>query len=262
MKNIEVSSDKTLLYDSDCPMCRMYTGAFVRMGLLKPENRIAFNTLADDTFGGKMDAVRSKNEIPLVDTRGGQTLYGTDAMIEVLASRWPMFRTFQTNAVLRFLSKKAYAFVSYNRKIIIPARRNMPGVDCSPSVNVRWRRAFIVIAFMAGTLLLRQPFSKNTWTLFMMLFAMQSIAAGMVSKKEWLNYTGNLAMIWLLQGALAAAVFGAMHQFADAYVLLPGTFALVWFEHLRRTRLLQIKGIILPGLWLVNQATLWYWLFK
>lgn len=262
MKNTSNGSDKILIYDNDCPMCRMYSGAFVHLGLLKSQNRIAFHTLADDTCGGKMDAVRSKNEIPLLDPNGGQTLYGTDALVEILAARWRVFRAFRTNSTLRFISKKAYAFVSYNRKVIIPAPRNLRGVDCSPSVNVWWRSVFIVLAFVVGSLLLQSASTKATWAVLVMLFAMQSLAAGMVSKKEWLNYTGNLGMVWLLQGFLTASVFWAAPYWAGSGLLLPGFFGAVWFEHLRRTNLLQTKGIMLPGLWLINQAVLWYWLFK
>jgi len=41
MKTTE--NNKALFYDDNCPLCKAYTAAFVKGGLLKAKNRIAFS---------------------------------------------------------------------------------------------------------------------------------------------------------------------------------------------------------------------------
>ena len=268
MKNIHQnpqnpSLDKILIYDDECPLCQAYSGAFVSMGFLKSENRIAFRTLQDESFGGKMDPIIAKNEIPLVDANGGETIYGTDALIEILSSKWAFFRIFQTNGLLRSISKNAYSFISYNRKIIVPSAPKT-GIDCSPSVNIPWRITFIVLAFVGGNLLLQSSFKNfnlyGGWFILTSLFVVQCMLALLASRRKWLDYVGNLSLVWLIQGFLLKMIMLSETWFEGMYVLAPGLFIIVCFEHFRRAKMLSY-GPIIQALWLLNQSIVWLWLW-
>jgi predicted DCC family thiol-disulfide oxidoreductase YuxK len=79
---------KTIIYDDNCPLCCWYTDAFVQTGLLPQEGRQSF-TATQLTSLPQFDLDRSKDEIPLIDNRGGATLYGIDSLVYLLGQRWP-----------------------------------------------------------------------------------------------------------------------------------------------------------------------------
>ena len=63
------ASSKTIIYDDECPFCVAYTSSFVKLGILKAEERIPFSALKEQEFIERMDAARQGNEIPLVDVK-------------------------------------------------------------------------------------------------------------------------------------------------------------------------------------------------
>ena len=70
---MEATANKAIIYDDTCPLCVWYTGAFVKTGMLKENNRISFNELTGKSeITEQMNMHRSKHEIPLVGFEGGR----------------------------------------------------------------------------------------------------------------------------------------------------------------------------------------------
>src|SRR4051812_47370264 len=109
---------KILLYDDYCPLCTWYSGLFVKFGLLKKENRIPFSNAATQVLT-RIDIERGKNEIPLFDTASQKTLYGIDALLEILGQKVPVIKTVGNFPGINWFLKKLYKFISYNRKVIV-----------------------------------------------------------------------------------------------------------------------------------------------
>src|SRR5258706_13458694 len=85
-RNNMKADTRILLYDDYCPLCTWYSGIFVKSGLLKPENRIPFSK-ADIEILTTIDMEKGKDEIPLFDTKTQTTLYGIDALLEILGQK-------------------------------------------------------------------------------------------------------------------------------------------------------------------------------
>lgn len=260
------TQDNILIYDDDCPMCRAYSGAFTRMGLLKKENRVPFHSIPDESFAGKMDPIKSKNEIPLINLQTGETLYGTEALIEILSQRWPFFRYFKTNPLLHFLSRRAYFFVSYNRKVIVPATPKPGSVDCSPSFSLPYRLSFILMAIGLGSVFYKMAFPhlayQNQISIGILALGIQCIGFLFVQKEKIADYAGNIALLWFLQGFVLYLTRSVQSLFHSSFwVLYPGIFMLFCLAHFRRSNLLQ-TNMPIQALWLLNQLLWWALLFQ
>jgi len=84
-------ADKVILYDDSCPMCSLYTQAFVRLRMLEPDNRIGL-AAADRRYLSSLDLIRARHEIPLLDRRTGEVIYGIDVLFLIISHRFPMLR--------------------------------------------------------------------------------------------------------------------------------------------------------------------------
>jgi hypothetical protein len=148
-----IPNNKILLYDDYCPLCTWYSGLFVRFGLLKPANRVAFSKV-DISVLTSIDIEKGKNEIPLFDPVTRQTLYGIDALLEILGHKFPFIKNAGNIKPVKWFLKKLYKLVSYNRKVIV-ARKCGPGtIDCSPAFNSSYRIVFLVIFLVFNSLML------------------------------------------------------------------------------------------------------------
>ncbi len=144
------SQDKAIVYDDSCPMCQLYTQGFVRAGMLKQENRIAFSCLPTLPVAHQIDMQRSRHEIPLIDMKGGKTLYGLDSLLYMIGSRMPLLARIGKFAPIYFFFTYFYAFISYNRRVIIQAPKTMHGFNCAPDFHVVYRLSFIALGLACG----------------------------------------------------------------------------------------------------------------
>lgn len=144
---------KLLLYDDYCPLCSWYSGLFVKFGLLQSDNRVPFSR-ADLSVLTTIDIEKAKDEIPLYDPSTKQTLYGIDALLDILGQRLPFIRLAGNCRPVNWFLKKLYKFISYNRKVII-ARKCGPGTfDCSPGFNPFYRVIFLLTFLLVNSLML------------------------------------------------------------------------------------------------------------
>ncbi len=79
-------SERVMNYDDACPMCAVYTKAFINTGLLLNDGRQSFSNVDADLLS-HIDPVVSKHEIPLINLNNNTILYGINAMPDVLGSK-------------------------------------------------------------------------------------------------------------------------------------------------------------------------------
>ncbi|WP_332369222.1 hypothetical protein [Spirosoma telluris] len=120
---------KLIIYDESCPMCKLYTKGMVAADTSGCLTRISNGEIDNKSITDRIDLQRARHEIPLVDLSGGETLYGVDTWIYTLGQRNQPLEKLLSHQWFKAFLKKLYAFISYNRRIIITAA---PGAgNCS-----------------------------------------------------------------------------------------------------------------------------------
>ncbi len=137
-------SDKVIIYDDSCPMCKLYTYWFVAWGFLRPENRIGFAT-APESITTHVDLKRGRHEIPLYDRSTHETIYGLDALTYVLGSRWTWLKPVFKSKIFYGLMHPVYEIITYNRRVIAGCKACC-GFDCAPDLNRFYRSVYLAIA--------------------------------------------------------------------------------------------------------------------
>ena len=256
-------SNHTILYDSECPMCKVYTHAFTATGMLDTEGRAPYQEMP--AFACPLvDRQRAVNEIALVNKETGEVSYGIDSLFKVIAHSFPFLRPLFSFRPFAWLMRKLYAFVSYNRKVIIPAQK-ISESSLQPAFRLRYRIAYLLFATGVAGLIL----TNYSGLLKGLLPAGNSyreygIAGGQLifqgiiisryaPNKAW-DYLGNMMTISLAGSLLllpAMAIASFIHL---PHVLTAGYFLLVaglmLLEHIRRTKLLSL-GWVLTVSWVL-----------
>ncbi|MEM9849765.1 MAG: DCC1-like thiol-disulfide oxidoreductase family protein [Bacteroidota bacterium] len=150
--------NKALIYDDNCPLCVWYTGLFVKAKLL--EKRIAFSEVSAKDLA-RIDAVRSKHEIPLLDLEGGETLYGLDSLVDVLNNKIPFLKTIMRIPFVKAFFYWLYQLISYNRRLIVGKKGCNNGFDCTPDFNLTFRSYYLLISTSIA-LIIWTGFTKST----------------------------------------------------------------------------------------------------
>ena len=143
-------TQKTILYDDNCPLCCWYTDAFVQTGLLTPDGRQSFTNTKLEHLEDRLDLARSKDEIPLLDDDGGPTLYGIDSLLYLLGQRWAWMPKIARLAPINWFLRRLYKLISYNRRVIVAKETPAGAFDCSPQFNYFYRYVYILLTLLVG----------------------------------------------------------------------------------------------------------------
>jgi predicted DCC family thiol-disulfide oxidoreductase YuxK len=249
MKIVKTLKNHTILYDAECPMCKAYTNAFTATGMLDTNGRAPYQQMPDFACP-LIDHQRAVNEIALINKTTGQVTYGIESLFKIIANSFPFLRPLFNYKPFITLMRKVYAFISYNRKVIIPA----PTTDThtlQPTFRLRYRLAYLlftaivvgyILTLYAGTLTGLLPNGSP--------YREYGIAAGQLgfqgliistyaSKKTW-DYLGNMMTISLAGSLLLipAIIIHPSKNIATGYFLTVATLMLI--EHIRRTKLLSL----------------------
>jgi hypothetical protein len=246
-------ANQTLLYDQDCPLCNLYTSAFLKTGMLDNNGRKPYNELTDDERM-YVDAHRACNEIALVDNDNKTVTYGIDSLLKVLGNSFPLIAKAGHLKPINYFLKKLYSFISYNRKVIIPGKANADGTQCLPDFNYRYRIAYLIFAGLITALVLydcshyieqlpKANFSREIMLAFGQM-AFQSLFILKQNKKTILTYLGNLMTVSLLGTLLLLPIILLNHCMVVNEVITLAWFGIVvlimFAEHYRRVQLLQL----------------------
>lgn len=143
-----MATQKTILYDDNCPLCCWYTGAFVQTGLLTPAGRQSFTNTSLEHLEDRLDLARSKDEIPLLDDDGGPTLYGIDSLLYLLGQRWAWMPKIARLAPINWFLRRLYKLISYNRRVIVAKETPAGAFDCSPQFNYFYRYVYLLLTLL------------------------------------------------------------------------------------------------------------------
>lgn len=194
MKTLE---NQTLLYDEDCPLCRVYTSGFIKAGMLDENGKKPYCQLSDEEQNF-IDVKRASNEIALVDNQNKTVIYGIDSLLKVIGFSFPWMEKIGNLKPIKYFLKKLYSFISYNRKVIIPSKiKKEIKLQCVPDFNFKYRILYILFAAITSSFLINKfntsfIFSK-TISFTSVLLLIQSILLFKFSKEIKLIYLGNFA---------------------------------------------------------------------
>ncbi|MES2268378.1 MAG: DUF393 domain-containing protein [Bacteroidota bacterium] len=255
----------TILYDAECPMCKLYTNAFIQTGLLDKDGREAYQQL-NDAACPMVDKQRAVNEIALINHETGEVTYGIKSLFKIIGNALPVFKPLFNFSPFVWLMSKVYAFISYNRRIIIPTHGDDFVVQ--PGFKLRYRVAYLIftwavtsyiLTYYAGLLkgimpvgnLYREGLICGGQVLFQGMII--SIVA---NPKKW-EYLGNMMTIsfagglLLLPVLLLANVIGAHPVYYTLYFMVVA--GLMFLEHIRRSKILKI-GWTLTITWAIYRG--------
>jgi len=140
---------QVILYDDSCPMCRLYTGAFVRCGILEPAGRVAFSKVPE-AVRRRLDLDRARREIPLCDLESDRVRYGLDALFFVLGERFPTFGRILRIPAVKVFWTPIYFWISFNRRMLAGFPPPAEGLDCEPPLHRGFWAALLAVAALAG----------------------------------------------------------------------------------------------------------------
>ena len=201
-------TSKAIIYDSTCPMCTWYTGAFVNAGALDKKGRIAFSELDHSTLA-QLDPNRARHEIPLLDRETGEIVYGMDSLTLILANMFPWSKGLITKTWFKNFFKPLYKFISYNRRVI--AGTGDADVCWAPDFSLPWRLALIGFGYayvMACVYLFAILVGiNNIWPMYAGILCYFVLLTGInmgsqnTMQQKW-DYMGHMATMGIIEGTL------------------------------------------------------------
>ncbi|WP_113638407.1 DUF393 domain-containing protein [Nubsella zeaxanthinifaciens] len=255
-------ANHVILYDANCPMCHLYTGAFVKTKMLDKDGRVPYQQLPEQLCP-YVDMKRAINEIALVNVNTGKVTYGVQSLLKVIGNAVPFLNPLFSFKPFVWIMSKAYALVSYNRKVIVPAKA-APN-ELMPSFKLHYRLLYLIISWLVVAYVLTDyaklispavPLGGSYREYF--ICGGQILFQGLVClcykpTKAW-DYLGNMMTISLAGSLLLLPIIwiGAIFNFSNnTYIILfLATAGLMFLEHLRRCSLLSL-GLLLSASWMV-----------
>jgi hypothetical protein len=243
-----------ILFDGECPMCRVYTKAFVKTGMLAPNGRTAYQDGMDNVCP-LIDKQRAVNEIALVNLNNGEVTYGVASIFKIVGNACPYFGPLFAFKPFVWVMSELYAFISYNRRVIIPANEQGDGFAYQPSFKKHYRIAYLLLTwFCTGYILtayarllspmvpLGSPYREYLICGGQIIFQGAIISA--YARGKFWNYLGNMMTISFAGSLLLLAPLALNHWFFIQPLFFTLYFVavagLMFLEHIRRTKLLEL----------------------
>lgn len=248
-------SNNKLLIDQNCPLCKVYGTCFTKTGLIDTKTVSYYQTVDSEIFH-QIDADRAKSEVALIDTKTGDTVYGIDAFIKILAGNKRFLIWLFNGTFVHFLLAKLYRFISYNRHVITGSYSSSNGRNCVPAVHLGYRWLYLILAALFTGLmvnhfavLLDQALGLQSvfWREYAICFgqiAWQFSWLSVVDSSKRLDYLGNMSTVSVMGGFLLLPLF-ALNAFVglSAIGLITGFgFIVGWMflQHLKRCKKLDL----------------------
>src|ERR1700744_2432477 len=138
-----------ILFDAECPMCDLYTKAFVSSGVLDKDGRAAYQDL-EPAPCPMVDRQRAVNEMALIDQTTGEVTYGIRSLFRIFGELMPFFKPLFTFGPFVWVMSKVYAFIAYNRRVIVPPFKKDDGTQLQPTFKLNYRIAYLVFALFVS----------------------------------------------------------------------------------------------------------------
>lgn len=252
-----------ILFDAECPMCRIYTKAFVDTGLLDKQGRASYQEMPVGVCP-MLDRQRAANEIALVNNETGEVTYGIESLFKIFALVMPVFGPLFRFKPFIWVMGKVYAFIAFNRRVIVPPVKP-ESYAFQPTFKLHYRIAYLIFTWFITACILSAYSNLMTGILpdghayrEYVICGGQIIFQGlimlMVSREKIWAYLGNMMTI-----SFGGALLLLPALLLSLWVSLDPSFYLMWFigvaglmllEHIRRTRLLFL-GWTLTVTWVL-----------
>lgn len=260
---MKLLKDHVLLFDAQCPLCTTYSNAFVKAGMLGAKGREAYQAASPETCM-YIDKDKARNEIALVDKTNGTVYYGIDSIFKLLSNRYPFLDTLFQFPLFHWSMKKVYAFISYNRKVILPSRNAED--TCIPDLHINYRIGYLLFTWILSSLILTNYATylrgvipaSNFYREFVICggqIIFQALVIQLFVKKKLWDYLGNMMTVSFAASLVLFLIMGAGKLFSFtnpiAYTIIFLTIAgCMLFEHIRRMKRLGLN--LLPSFtWLL-----------
>jgi len=221
---MESLDNKVIVYDDACPMCKAYTGGFVRAGWLK--ERQGFATVSPDLLE-KIDMDRARHEIPLLDTKTGEVTYGLSALFLIIGEKMPVFKPLFRTGWFRAMLYPLYQIITYNRRIIAGSGAPKTGFDCAPDVNLFYRWLYILLATGGAAWLSLVYWSSSNLVGKIYLLSQIAFLGLLVFVPKRLDFVGHWATVWLASALVAGILPGPVWLKAGLGI---GLAAYMWWK--------------------------------
>lgn len=280
IRDVAEQDNEMLLYDADCPLCKWYTQKFVDCELLPEQGRVPYTKMGP-YVQQQIDVKRAKNEIALYNKTTGETLYGVQSLVALLSKKWKWIgKTFKFK-VVEFLLSQLYSFISYNRKIIIPAVKSEGFLACFPEPKPASRITFIVLCMIGVNAIVGYYFHTqlNAYGHWyypcreMVFFAGQLVFQGLIFLlfriKNYYDYAGHVSFI-SFKGAMLLGLFALVNITLsqlniDVSLFQPfffgAVFMFMFLEHRRVSELMSFPKF-LTYTWLLFRIAIYPLAFK
>jgi len=253
-----------ILFDAECPMCRVYTKAIVNTGLIEEDGRAAYQDINLETCP-MLDRQRAVNEIALINQETGEVSYGIESLFKVFGVAIPALKFLFNFKPFVWVMSKVYAFIAYNRRVIVPPPIISDPFQLQPTFKLNYRIAYLVFTgltvayilsgyanLMGGLLPTGNAYREYLICGGQIFF--QGLVIQFIDKSKRWNYLGNMMTI-SFAGALLLSPMLLVAQWVDLnpivyaawFMLVAG---LMFLEHIRRTKLLKL-GWALTATWVM-----------
>jgi predicted DCC family thiol-disulfide oxidoreductase YuxK len=251
---MKILANHIILYDADCAMCRTYTKAFIKTGMLDKSGLQSYQHVSYESCP-LVDRQRAVNEIALVNNITGEVSYGITSLFKVIGNSLPVIKPLFSCKPFSWLMSKLYAFISYNRKVIMPARITDTNV-IQPTFRLDYRISYLIFTWLVTSFILT-GYTKllhplvpvgSSYREFLICggqVIFQGIIIHKLMKGRCWDYLGNMMTI-SLAGALlllpALLIIKHYHlspTIAGLYFM--ATAGLLLLEHIRRMKILGIS---------------------
>ncbi|MCX8531240.1 DCC1-like thiol-disulfide oxidoreductase family protein [Chryseobacterium luquanense] len=253
----------TLIYDSQCPMCNLYSKGFIRSGMLDENGREAFTELTFDTKN-IIDFNRAKNEIAFVNYKDKNVIYGLDSLLLIIGNSFPLLEKIARIKPLHWFFKKLYSFVSYNRKQIMPSAKDNSADACVPDFNLKYRLAYIAFVVLFSSYILsiftarlglnlNRNFAREFIICLGQIFWQTVFLKWYLKEKLW-DYLGNMMTVSLI-GTLLLIPSLFLNLNSVLSILYFGIVIFIMFlEHIRRCKILNLNFLPIIS-WMIFRIT-------
>jgi hypothetical protein len=271
--------NKLIIYDSNCYLCRTGARLSDKYSFVPSEKLAAYNDLPPE-LRSKVHLPSFRNEMAVIDTRSGNTLYGLDGILYVLGTRYKALKKVRTGGVLYRIIRMLYRTVSYNRYIMFPPR-SLFKCDCQPPLNRRYRLLLFAFCGLAALIIssllgISIAFNSGLPVKRSVLATLAAVGSGWViqiltaktalKEETFYDYLGHLGVIMLtgvliLVPALTAYFLGPFVFYPLIALFILTSCVTMTRMHYRRVVALQISQAWTYSWFLILQMSVMLTLF-
>lgn len=204
-------NDKLIIYDSQCKVCTSLKDLVSSFTSIPKEQIRAYQALPQ-AYLAQVDPDQFKNGMALVDSHGGETIYGAAGIAFIFSAQYRLVRFVLQFSFFYTCFVFLYKVLAYNRYIIALPKSKFE-CDCFPDRVAKYRVAYILIVCLSSVFLmgcvgisLRHSMgSVSVWkaayevmVLFIVGWFIQFLLALVFLKDQALDYIGHLASIMMV----------------------------------------------------------------